>query len=68
MESTGNLYDYPRESIERRKLVRQLRRSCLTDGTGGDPSTKGQADIYGCLLELEKELAGFEEASRVPGA
>jgi len=65
LESTGNLYDYPRESIERRKLARQLRRSGLV--TGFLSADQADDDLYGRILDLEKELAGVEEPSRSKG-
>jgi len=61
---SGNLYDYPRETIERRKLVRQLR-SSLQSGLIGD---QAEDELYGSILDLEKQLSGFEEKSRMKSA
>ena len=43
----ADLYDYPRESIERRKLMRQLRRACL-----GSECIAHSADDIGVQTEL----------------
>ena len=66
VDSIGNLYDYPRETIERRKLVRQLRRTGPLSGS--DMSDSSDPDLYGRLLDLERELAGNEETSRKKGS
>ena len=58
VESTGNLYDYPRETIERRKQVRQLRRVTLQSGFDiADQADASSGDVYGRLVDLEKELS-----------
>jgi hypothetical protein len=74
VESIGNLYDYPRESIERRKLVRQLRRIGLQSGfeipdvADDELAAKRQNELYSSLLDLESELARCEEKPRMAGA
>ena len=67
----GDLYDYPRENIERRKLIRQLRRVVLQSGLSlPDEMEIGsrQVDAYGSLVDLEAELTRFEDIPRKTGA
>ena len=57
METEKSFFNYPRAAIERRKLVRQLRRLQMQSNGGILPSVTGSYDVYKDFAALENELA-----------
>jgi hypothetical protein len=60
METDKTFFNYPRAAIERRKLVRQLRRLHLQSDGGIVPSLAGTGELFSALAALENELAQCE--------
>ena len=64
MTKRAELYDYPRDMVERRKLIRQLRRVGLQPGSDvyvpgatAELTAAKQSEIYARMVALDDELA-----------
>ena len=67
MDTEKSFFDYPRAAIERRKLMRQLRRAHFQADAHLVPSQPGSCELLMDLVALEQELARTaNEASVLP--
>jgi uncharacterized heparinase superfamily protein len=57
MDTEKSFFDYPRAAIERRKLMRQLRRTHLQSGAYLVSPQSASCDLFKDLAALEQELA-----------
>ena len=67
MDTKNSFFNYPRATIERRKLVRQLRRIHLQPDGAIVPAHTGSCDMATNIAALEQELARIEMEDRHVG-
>ena len=64
METEKKFFNYPRAAIERRKLVRQLRRLHSQSEGYVVSSLSGDGELFTDLAKLEQELTWVETRPR----